>query len=65
MDNQWNELSTKMKAKKETKSDNSGSKIQIGCKLSLENIAEHGHVDTGAILETQGKRPKEFRNLFL
>lgn len=62
MDNQWNELPTKMKAKKETKGDNSGRKIQIERKLRLENPAEHGNVDIGATLVSD-QRAKEFRNL--
>lgn len=60
--NQWNELPTKMKTKKETKGDNSGRKIQIKCKLHLENPAEHGNVDIGTTLVSD-QRPKEFRNL--
>lgn len=50
---------TKMEEKKETKSDNVGSKIQIEHKRSLGNITEPGNLDIGAILKIQDKQPKE------
>lgn len=58
MDNTWNCLS-KIAEKKETKSDSAGCVIKIEHKWSLENIAEQGNVDTGAILETQDMKPRK------
>lgn len=56
---------TKTEEKKGIKSDNAWSEIQIECKRSLENIVEHGNVDTGTILETHNKQPKQLARVNL
>lgn len=56
---------TKTEEKKGIKSDNAWSEIQIECKWSLENIVERGNVDTGTILGTQDKQPKQLAKVNL